>query len=319
MGMALWRPRAAKPFGTSRWWDLTQQPSAQQAAVVPSRFDSVRSESEDLRAQLPPRVASALSASTLRNSIDTPIGGLEIKTITPAPEHPRAGSSDTLPMSLPEGAPAAATAEPSMEALIDLEQEADFFVVIGQDEAAADLLSKHLKSDAVISALPFLKLLEIHRRRGDKTAHGTVAEAFQRRFGAAAPTWEASATGGRGLDDYPAIFTRLQALWASPRDVMRALESALFHRDPTDELLDLAAYRDLLFLYAVARDRSDTTPAEDIDVLLPIDGAPVDVHLPIFPSQSHVTVLHPRVSRSAPLDFDISLSFEPESELRQAV
>ena len=51
MGMALWRPRAAKPFRTSRWWDLTQQPSAQQAAVVPSRFDSIRSEPEDLRAQ----------------------------------------------------------------------------------------------------------------------------------------------------------------------------------------------------------------------------------------------------------------------------
>ena len=318
MGMALWRPRA-KPFGTSRWWDLTQQPSAQQAVVVPSRFDSIRSESEDLRAQLPPRVASALSASTLGNSIDTPIGGLEIRTITSAPEHPRADSSDTLPMSLPEVAPKAAAAEPSMEALIDLEQEADFFIVIGQDDAAADLLSKHLKSDGVTSALPFLKLLEIHRRRGDKSAHGAVAESFQRRFGAPAPSWNGSATGGRGLDAYPAMIARLQTLWASPRDVMRALETSLFRRDPTDELLDLAAYRDLLFLYAVARDRSDTTPAEDIDVLLPIDDAPVDVHLPILPSQSHVTMLHPRVSRSAPLDFDISLSFEQESELRQAV
>jgi hypothetical protein len=33
-----------------------------------------------------------------------------------------------------------------MEALIDLEQEAEFFAVIGQDEAAVALLSKHISA-----------------------------------------------------------------------------------------------------------------------------------------------------------------------------
>ena len=77
-----------------------------------------------------------------------------------------------------------------MEALIDLEQEAEFFAVIGQDEAAVALLSKHIQREGPVSPLPFLKLLEIHRRRGDTAAHAAVGEAFRARFSTSPPTWE---------------------------------------------------------------------------------------------------------------------------------
>ena len=318
MGLALWRPKN-KPFGTSRWWDQSQQTGSDKTVVVPSHFDSIRSESEDLRSQLPPRVASALSASKLGEPT-LPIGGLEITAVTPSAVQP-VSPGDTLPLSLPDAPVKTAAEDYAMEALIDLEQEAEFFVVIGQDQAAVDLLSKHLKREGAVSPLPYLKLLEIHRRRGDKAAHAAVAEAFQRRFGAEPPSWMASVGAGRALDDYPATVARLETLWASPREVMHAVDAWLFRRQPADDLFELAAYRDLLFLYAVARDRADTGGAESIDVVLPIDDAPVDVHLPIVPSQSQVTVLHPRISRSAPLDFDISVSgpLDGDSKLRQAL
>ena len=59
----------------------------------------------------------------------------------------------------------------SIEELIDLEQQAEFFIVLGQDEAAVDLLVDHLRSTGGGSPLPYLKLLEIYSRTEDRGAY----------------------------------------------------------------------------------------------------------------------------------------------------
>jgi len=312
VGIAAWRPKK-KAAGTSRWWDLSQQPVVEKKDAVASRFDSVRSESEDLRAQLPPRVASALSTSRISELTSLPIG-LEVTTVAA-----QAPTDFPAAHSLPAAQPTAAA--PSMELLIDLEQEAEFFTVIGQDEAAVALLSKHIQREGPISPLPFLKLLEIHRRRGDTASQDRVTVAFRTRFSTSPPASNANG-GGRSLDAYPSTLVGLQALWSSPREVMSALEAWLFRRGPSAEIFDLAAYRDLLFLYAVARDRADRggTADGELDLVLPLDDSPIDVHLPIGPAAPAAGVTEPRISRSAPLDFDISVSASlDESELRQPV
>ena len=317
VAVAAWRPKK-RAFGTSRWWDPTQQPSTEKSGAVPSRLDSIRSESEDLRAQLPPRVASVISTSRIDELTRPPIGGVEVVTLVPTQKDSPA--ADSLPAPLAVSITTASTA-PSMEALIDLEQEAEFFAVIGQDEAAVALLSKHVQREGSVSPLPFLKLLEIHRRRGDTAAHAAVGEAFRVRFSTSPPTWEVSG-GGRSLDAYPSTLADLQSLWASPREVMPALEAWLFRLEPNAETLDLAAYRDLLFLYAVARDRADNGSDlnSELDLVLPFDDAPIDVHLPIVSPVPQFERTEPRISRSTPLDFDISVSASlDESELRQPV
>jgi hypothetical protein len=192
IAIAAWRPKK-KAFGTSRWWDLTQQPSSGKSDATPSRFDSIRSESEDLRAQLPPRVASALASSRLGEPTSPPIGGLEVTTVAAQARRSFSHRPDTLPASLVESTPAAVA--PSMEVLIDLEQEAEFFTVIGQDEAAVALLSKHIQREGPISPLPFLKLLEIHRRRNDTAGHRAVGDAFRARFSTPPPAWDAPGGG----------------------------------------------------------------------------------------------------------------------------
>ncbi len=160
----------------------------------------------------------------------------------------------------------------SVEELIDLEQQAEFFVVLGQDDAAIDLLMGHVRSTGGISPLPYLKLLEIYRRRGDRSAYERIRERFNRRFNAYAPDWDADLQQGRSLEDYPSTIARLEALWVMPSRVMETLEASLFRRDETEEAFDLPAYRELLFLYAVARDfahKADDSSA--VDLLLPMD------------------------------------------------
>lgn len=176
--------------------------------------------------------------------------------------------------------------EITVEELIDLEQQAEFFVVLGQDDAAIELLEGHVQSTAGASPLPYLKLLEIYQRLDRRDDYERVREAFNGRFNAYAPSWESDLQHGHALEEYPGVIERLQALWSLPAKAMDVLEVSLTRADGSTETFDLPAYRELLFLYGVARDLSereaqDRTP---VDLLLPVqgtdDGSDDDVDVP---------------------------------------
>jgi hypothetical protein len=159
----------------------------------------------------------------------------------------------------------------SIEELIDLEQQAEFFVVLGQDDAAIDLLMGHIRSSGGTSPLPYLKLLEIYRRQGDRESYERTRERFNHRFNAYAPDWDFDLQHGRSLDEYPSVMQRLVERWREPLDAMAELEALMFRRDG-GELFELPAYREVLFLYSMARDLLDHQggPPTSIDVLLPL-------------------------------------------------
>ncbi|KGM41469.1 hypothetical protein JY96_19160 [Aquabacterium sp. NJ1] len=162
--------------------------------------------------------------------------------------------------------------EVSVEELIDLEQQAEFFVVLGQDDAAIDLLEGHVHHTTGASPLPFLKLLEIYRRVGKRADYERVQAEFNQRFNAYAPAWEADLQQGHTLEDYPGVIERLQTLWAEPVRAMAVLEKSLTRPESGDDTFELPAYRELLFLYAVARDLSerDIVDRHSVDLLLPV-------------------------------------------------
>jgi hypothetical protein len=171
----------------------------------------------------------------------------------------------------------AAPRDVSIEELIDLEQQAEFFMVLGQEEAAVDLLMEHLRSTGGASPLPYLKLLEIHQRRGDHAAYERMRQRFNHRFNAYAPDGDVDLTSGRSLEDYPGIVPRLQQVWGRPLEAMAELEALLF-RKRRGELFELPAYREVLFLYGVARDLLDRDAVDSgsVDVLLPLNDGGVD-------------------------------------------
>ena len=101
----------------------------------------------------------------------------------------------------------------------------------------------------------------------------SVLSEFNKRFNAYAPSWESDLQHGHSLADYPGVIERLQALWAAPAKAMEVLEKSLTRPDSSTDTFELPAYRELLFLYAVARDLSerDASPAKgDVDLLLPV-------------------------------------------------
>ncbi|WP_040499352.1 FimV family protein [Ideonella sp. B508-1] len=171
--------------------------------------------------------------------------------------------------------PVEAPREVSVEELLDLEQQADFFIALGQEDAAVEVLMSHLRSTGGQSPLPYTKLLEIYRRQGDRSAYERVRARFNRRFNAYAPDWDLGPLHGRPLEDYPEAVGEIESAWKSPLDAMAVLEGMLFRRDETRELFDLPAYRDLLVLYAIARDLWQAAGGQhdQVDLLLPMFDA----------------------------------------------
>jgi pilus assembly protein FimV len=220
------------------------------------------------------------------------------------------------PMSTPRDEQQASRAV-SIEELIDLEQQAEFFIVLGQEEAAIDLLVDHLRSTGGGSPLPYLKLLEIYKRRSEREAYDRTRARFNHRFNAVAPDWDEDVQQGRSLEDYPNIVARLQMAWPAPLDAMAELESLLF-RKSRGELFDMPAYRDLLFLYSLSRDLLDREPVDsgNVDVLLPLtEGATFTEPMPLedspegLPSGLLDFESHPTV----PVDLDLTQPAMPDS------
>ena len=256
-------------------------------ASVAQSMAGERDEDSDYPGVLPSRMPSTLPPPppvTTRPSInppsmnppsmfDTRAGGLDSMISPPTmPAH----TNVTLPLS-GQRADDDSSRAMSVDEQIDLEQQADFFIALGHDESAIDLLMAHLRSTGGGTPLPFLKLLEIHGRRGDREAYERTRVRFNQRFNSVAPEWQADPKSGRALEDYPLVVGRIQTAWPTPLDAMAELEALLFRRGAGSEMFELPAYQEVLFLYQLARDlhqASQPDNSNDVDVLLPIMTEP---------------------------------------------
>jgi hypothetical protein len=201
----------------------------------------------------------------------------------------------TIPMaaSLPRALP--------VDDLVDIEQQADFFVALGQEEAAIDLLMGHARSGGGRNPTPYLKLLDIYRRRGEGDAYERIRERFNRRFNSRAPSREDDPRAGRALQEYSGVLAHVVASWSPPSRAVALLEALLVRRDASPEPFELPAFEELLFLCTVAHDLAEheTNP----------EG--VDLPLPLGPDESAITmveVTRPFVPGSLEIELDLDLS-----------
>ena len=262
------------------------------------------------------RVAEATpgSAPAPLAPLSTLSGAFDVSTVDDDPA-PAPLPTPPIPVSALPAEPPEPTRELSVEELIDLEQQVEFFIVLGQDDAAIELLMGHVRRDGGISPLPYLKLLEIYRRRGESEAYERIRERFNRRFNAYAPDWESDLQQGRSLEEYPDIITRLQGLWVTPPRAMQTIDASLFRRNPSDETFDLPAYRELLLLYAILRDLAaldSADPKAHVDLLLPLNDEPGAEPITGLVATTRTTDFQPSDLTTTTLDLDVSL--EPAAE-----
>ncbi len=167
----------------------------------------------------------------------------------------------------------------TVEELIDLEQQVDFFMVLGQDDAAIELLSSRLNHRDAASGLPFLKLMEaLSASRRRREAFDRVGARFAEQFHARAPSWSDDLNQGEALETHGELIERLEAAWSDPEGSMSLLQDLLSnHQEYGGDL----GCRPIATCCCCTRWRG-TAPStrstwSSIDVVLPLDAtAPAD-------------------------------------------
>ncbi|RZJ12817.1 MAG: hypothetical protein EOP39_02580 [Rubrivivax sp.] len=191
---------------------------------------------------------------------------------TVVPSAPAADVTQRLPPR-PQQAPAQTPQLTVADELLDLQQQVEFLQLLGQHEAAADLLATRL-SRGNAGAMPYLVLMEICQHRGEPDVFAELVKQFEQRFRTNAPTWSQSLSRGRSLDASPSVIAHLQVVWSDPATAMQMLQDLLARgAGPGAPHFDLPAYRDLLTLYSVARDLFEAgLRGDDVDLALPLDS-----------------------------------------------
>ena len=190
------------------------------------------------------------------------------------------------------------------EDLFDLQQQAEFFISVGEHDQAIEVMSKHIAQNHAASPWAYLELLRLYRSLSRVSPFNQLREQFQQHFNAQVPEFAAFHQVNRRLLEYPEVLARIEAVWSDDA-VVPLLEDLLFCRNDTApvERFDLCAYDDLLMLYAIAH----TTPASSRGAPPPRQRTTPMAHVePSTPPAS----LAPPVTL-APLEMDDFVSLTP--------
>lgn len=152
------------------------------------------------------------------------------------------------------------------EELFDIQQQAEFFVSVGEHQQAIEVLKHHIAQHRETSPLAYLELLRLYHTLSRVDEFAQLRTQFMQSFNAQVPEFAGFHRTGRMLYHYTDALAEIEAEWSTPA-VLGLLEKFLFRRTGAEavEPFDLAAYDDLLLLLAIAQ----TTPASARGALPP--------------------------------------------------
>lgn len=265
----LWRQQKTRPqFADEKaWWAQEEASKRSDASAVPASAASKSASPVELDFDLTLAPGTASSKGPLSRVDQIPVSaqmsgmGLDLD-IDSAPS-PLAVDRPDFTASHP------ASRSVATEELLDVQQQADFFISLGQDEQAIKVLRDHIAESQEPSPLAYLDLLKTYHRLDRRDDYERLRADFNGVFNAGAPAFDQFSDEGRGLEFYERALARIQALWPEPR-VLDVIEQSIFRAigDPEAEVFDLEAYRELLLLYAMAK---EMIQRQAIDSELPRD------------------------------------------------
>jgi hypothetical protein len=214
------------------------------------------------RAPLEPSAPVPLESLDVDVDLDVDSSPAPLQAASSARKAPAADRREFMPSAM------GVSRSVATEELFDVQQQADFFVSLGEDDQAIAVLRNHLAESHEPSPLAYLDLFRLYHRLGRRDEYDSLREEFNRVFNAGAPPFERYTDKGRGLEAYETAFGRIQALWPQSR-VLDLIERSIFrdNEEGETEVFDLEAYRELLMLHAIAKDlverESATQPPVD--------------------------------------------------------
>ena len=145
----------------------------------------------------------------------------------------------------------------NVEELFDIQQQADFFISLGQHDQAIDVLRNHIHENAQTSPLVYLDLLNLYHHQDRRKEYQDLTTEFTRLFNADVPLFDAFSDKTRGLEAYQATLARIVGCWHTDA-VLKVIEDSVFRETGrSSETLDLEAYRELLLLHSIAKELAE--------------------------------------------------------------
>lgn len=142
----------------------------------------------------------------------------------------------------------------SSESIIDVRRKAQQYTDARQFDQAIETLASQIGESDEPNPFVYLDLLKLFHALDVKREFQKLSQDFNLLFNGRVPEFALFADEGKPLEAYPETMARICALWPSAK-VLEFIETCIF-RDPwvaASEPYDLAAFRELLFLHALAR------------------------------------------------------------------
>lgn len=208
--------------------------------------------------------------------------------------------------------------------MLDVRQQAEFFMALGQHDEAVRLLESHINGSADSNPLVLLDLLKILHTLSRRADFERYREEFNAQFTGRIPAYADFLTEGNGLEAYEDICQQIVVLWPTEYTV-DFIEQCLVRlpEDDPEQGMDLEAFRDLLLLYGVLKrldqgydsnlapfstsrgDNLTQTATIGATISAGMDGATVP--LPVLATPS-----------TAPLDLDLDLDLSADIDAAAA-
>lgn len=164
--------------------------------------------------------------------------------------------------------------------LLDLRTQAEFFMSLGQADQAARLLTKQISEAKHPNPFVYLELLSIFHAHADRADFDQLSHEFASLFNCRVPEFVIFKNEGRSLENYPTVLAAITAVWPKPES-LQLLEACLVREsgESRGHPYDLAAFRDLVMLHAVAGsiNKSGKADMDDFDDQAPTMPAELEV------------------------------------------
>ncbi len=182
------------------------------------------------------------------------------------------------------------------EQLFDVQQQAEFFISVGEHQQAIALLRSHIDTHEDSSPWAYLELLHLYYTLSRRDDYEQLRERFTQHFNGRVPSMAGFTDKGRDLlQGYAEELARIEALWPG-EEVQACLAHYLFKEggvaaQDAPPAFDLAAFEDLLLLFGVAGStgagmrgslsgRVRTTPPPAAPAAAALDAGPDEVAAP---------------------------------------
>jgi pilus assembly protein FimV len=249
------------------WWLGGEQRT--EAGVAPkqpagahrSEPDRMTASVEKVSTQDKSKVGVELTASPNSASQDEVVDidlGDEVSATATAARQPEASASQSVP---PTDIPADATNSAysqlraiNTKEMLDIRQQAEFFMALGQHDDAVELLVSSIRDNADANPLVFLDLLKIFHTLSRRVEFDRYREEFNLHFTGRIPSYTNFLMEGNGLESYEDIVQQIVVLWPTEYTI-DFIEQCLVRtpEDDPEQGIDLEAFNDLLLLYGVLK------------------------------------------------------------------